>query len=447
MVAENQSVDTQSAQSAAVARWAASGAMAITGRANGPALGPPDGLVPKLDLLEADLRGLSQRLGQGVDVDSLALLAERAAISRLSRQGQISCGGATRLLPAENGWLAISLARPDDFGLLEAWLRCPIEGDPWATVVQQVAAADAYELESWGAELGLPVSALPSEPPVAVTSDLPSGGDGGATEQPHVHAAAPERWELPLRARRLGDAAPCSDVRSLVVADLGSLWAGPLCGSLLGAVGADIWKLESVSRPDGARSGPAEFFDLMNAGKRSVAINLGTEDGRRTLRRIVAAVDVVIEASRPRALDQLGVDRYELVTASRPRVWVALTAHGLEGDGRNRVGFGDDIAVAGGLVAHDHKGPVFCADAVADPLAGLVAATATLRALAIGGAWLLDVDMHNVAAWFAGPTLPVTDRPPAAAPRARPRAGRGPVLGADTDDVLRVVEERLGGGT
>src|SRR5207253_494271 len=82
------------------------------------------------------------------------------------------------------------------------------------------------------------------------------------------------------------------------------------------------------------------------------------------------------EASRPRALEALGIDAAALVR-SGPQVWVSITAYGREGDGRNRVGFGDDVAAAGGAIVED-DGPCFCADALADPLAGMFAAAAVL---------------------------------------------------------------------
>ncbi len=59
--------------------------------------------------------------------------------------------------------------------------------------------------------------------------------------------------------------------------------------------------------------------------------------------------------------------------------------------------FGDDAAVAGGLVARDDQGPCFCADAIADPLTGLAAAVAVLNALGDGGAWVIDASMADIA--------------------------------------------------
>ena len=74
-----------------------------------------------------------------------------------------------------------------------------------------------------------------------------------------------------------------------------------------------------------------------------------------------------------------------------------------------RVAFGDDAAVAGGLVVWDESGPCFCADAVADPLTGLAAAVGVLDALKQRHSVLLDIAMARVAAGFAGPTLDVPD--------------------------------------
>ena len=65
----------------------------------------------------------------------------------------------------------------------------------------------------------------------------------------------------------LGEAAPRPDPAGLIVVDLSALWAGPLCGDLLARAGATVVKVESTQRPDGARRGPAEFFDLLNGRK------------------------------------------------------------------------------------------------------------------------------------------------------------------------------------
>lgn len=63
----------------------------------------------------------------------------------------------------------------------------------------------------------------------------------------------------------------------LLVADLTSMWAGPLCGQLLIRAGATVIKVESPSRQDGTRAGNRAFFDWMNAGKLSYAIDFDRE--------------------------------------------------------------------------------------------------------------------------------------------------------------------------
>jgi hypothetical protein len=390
--------------------------MWLSGRPDGPPLGPPWGLVAKLEATAGLLDAAAQRLDAYVRVDPLELLGQRAAIRGLRRGGTTSCGGSTRLLRARDGWLATTLARPDDAALVAAWLELPSDPeDPWDAIRSAASAASADELTARGRVLGLPVAALPPAPPAG----------------PLPHRLRP--WTT---QRVPGDAPVPMPVRDLRVVELASLWAGPLCGALLARAGAAVVKVESTSRPDGARRGAPAFFDLLNAGKRSVALDLGTREGRDGLRLLVERADVVIEGSRPRALAQLGIDAAAAVS-SGPRVWASITGHGREGPASGWVGFGDDAAVAGGLVCWEGTQPRFCADAVADPIGGLVAATAVLEAVGSGGRHLIDVALARVASAFAGPPsrgqVPSSDirLPSLPAPSAA-----GPALGGHTAVVL-----------
>jgi CoA-transferase family III len=395
---------------AELAAWAASGAMSLTGRSDGDPLGPPRGFVSRLQALGIELCDAARAIGGHLDVQPLALLSERAAIAGLHRRGATSVGGATRLLATAQGWMAISLARPDDVALVPAWLE--LDGppaDPWAAVASAVSTRSAADLVERARLLGLPAAVL-----------------GEAAEDPRS----------PVLRTRIGDASGVADIVPLTVVELGSLWAGPLCGSLLQMAGATVIKVESTARPDGARRGPHEFFDLLNGGKQSVGLDLATTDGARALRNVVARADVVIEASRPRALEQLGIVAADLLAGDGPRAWVSITGHGRDGPARDWVAFGDDAAVAGGLVAGDDAGPVFCADAVADPVAGVVAACAALEAVGSDGRWLVDVALSAVAASLAGSTVPVTGAIDVAEPTARPVIAAGPRLGQDNSELL-----------
>ena len=374
--------------------------MALTGLPDEP-LGPPAGLVEGIDRLARSFPGL----------DALALLGERAALMGLWRRGSTSCGGSCRLLSVADGFMAVSLPRAEDMEAVPAWLELEAVPDSlpamWSAVASELRRRDASEILARAQLLGLPAARV-----------------GESADRVGV-----------LRSS-LGDAPPQPGAGGMVVVDLSALWAGPLCGDLLARAGARVVKVESARRPDGARRGPHEFFDLMNGRKQSVALDLQDRGGIRILHDLVGRADIVIEASRPRALAQLGLDARDLVRTGGPRIWISITGYGRSADAANRVAFGDDAAAAGGLVVWKDRVPLFCADALADPVTGLTAADACLQGLASGGRWLLDVSMSAVSAALTGPTLPASPALRVAQPRARPVGATAPELGADTARVL-----------
>jgi CoA-transferase family III len=381
--------------------------MALTGLPDQP-FGPPEGLVERVEQLGRHLPGL----------DALALLGERAALMGLWRRGAASCGGSCRLLPCADEFMAVSLPRDEDMEMIPAWLE--LDAAPasipaaWSSVAATLRHRDSDVLLQRAQLLGLPVARV-----------------GEAT-----HPGGP-RTRPGVLATQLGEAPPRPDASSTLVIDLSALWAGPLCGDLLAGSGATVIKVESTQRPDGARRGARGFYDLLNGHKRSVALDLQTSRGVGILRALVGRADVVIEASRPRALAQFDLDARDAVAAAGgPQAWVSITGYGRSGEDANRVAFGDDAAAAGGLVTHTENGPLFCADAVADPLTGLAAADACLDKLLSGGRWLLDISMAAVSAELGGPTLLAPSGLTAAEPHARSVTMQAAELGADTAHVL-----------
>jgi hypothetical protein len=294
-----------------------------------------------------------RRLGAAAGVDALDLLDERV---RLMGQAE----RATRLYEALDGWVAVTLARPDDVELVPAWLGT-------SSVEDGIADRTAAEVVARGRLVGLPLAALAERAP-------------GPSYQ----------------ARRVGDAAPLG--RPPVVVDLSSLWAGPLCTRILAEHGARVIKVESATRPDGARRGSPEFFARLHQGKECVTVDFSAA----ALLPLLRSADVVVEGSRPRALEQLGIDAVA-IAADGPRVWLSITGHGRSEPERNWVAFGDDAAVAGGLVDWGTDGrPALAGDALADPLTGIAAAGAVIDLLAQGGRWLVDCSLAGVAAHVAG---------------------------------------------
>ncbi len=408
--------------------WAASGAMALTGYADGPPLLAPAPLATAARAAVDAFRLVAVE-PCAAELDGPALLGERAAILDLHRRGTVSPGGSCRILRAMDGWIAVTLARPDDIRSIPAWLGEGNVEEPWSHVAHRVAARPAAELVERARLLGL-AAAVAVDPA----------------------ADAPPWYRVAARGRSL----PRDPAEVPLVVDLSSLWAGPLCTHLLEQAGARVVKLESTRRPDGARSGPPAFFALLNSGKASVALDFGDASGRRQLRRLLERADIVVESARPRALAQLGVDVESLVERVPGLTWLSLTGHGRREPGAGWIAFGDDAGVAAGLAtatAVEGSPPLFCGDAIADPLAGLHAALAALAHWSAGGGYLLDIALTDVVAHvlaFGTAASPARversgsgfevvvgpQRAPVSPPRARPVRRPARPLGADTARVL-----------
>jgi crotonobetainyl-CoA:carnitine CoA-transferase CaiB-like acyl-CoA transferase len=183
------------------------------------------------------------------------------------------------------------------------------------------------------------------------------------------------------------------------VVDLSALWAGPLCGAVLAAMGAEVTKVESASRPDPTRTSTPDFFRRLNGRKAELRLDFAAPGDRARLRDAIVAADIVLTSARPRAFAGLGLQPAEVFAANPSLVWVAITGYGWTGEAGQRVGFGDDTAAAGGLVRWTAKGePRFAGDALSDPVTGLAAALGALQGLAAGGGVLIDAAMAKAAA-------------------------------------------------
>ena len=347
--------------------WAGSGLMPLTGRVDGPPLAPDVAVVSRLQAMLADRAAPNEPA-----VDLRQLLSGRAAAAGFTRQGERSANGFCRLVRAADGWLSVNLARESDVELLGAlvgrtgpaaasnadqteWALQAIAGQPTATVLERA------EL------LGLPLSAL-AEP--------------GATVRP------------PIVSSPRGEATLARDPGAVTVVNLAALWAGPLVARLLSDDGAQVITAQSSRRLDPSKESQPVFHRWLHRDQAERQFDFAEAGGRAELAQLIRGADVVIEGSRPRALQQLGLGPTEL----RPRpgqVWLSITGYGRDS---GRVAFGDDAAVAGGLVARDRRGPVFAGDALADPVTGVFGYRAVRDALAIGGGQLIDLSMSAAVA-------------------------------------------------
>lgn len=230
---------------------------------------------------------------------------------------------------------------------------------------------------------------------------VPYRGDAIVTNPP---GRAPElgadtgtvQW--PPRSPRLepvaAEALPLSDIR---VADFTAFWAGPFATQFLGALGADVIKVEGVRRPDGMRFSAGRppsweqwwewgpVFLCSNNNKRGTSVELSTDAGRAVALDLIAASDLVIENFSPRVMENFGLE-WAAVHAANPRaVMVRMPAFGLDGPWRDRVGFAQTMEQATGMawMTGHADGPPLIPRGVCDPIAGLHAAFAAVAALVI----------------------------------------------------------------
>ncbi|MEU8909510.1 CoA transferase [Streptomyces mirabilis] len=301
----------------------------------------------------------------GVPVDLPAALFLRARLTGLPLPGRVSAGGSCHLLETADGWAAVNLARPDDLAAVPA-LVALLGGTGTEEPHEAARRAAAADVAAHAQLLGIAAAA---------------------------HGSA-RGTRAPVRAERGGAASPRGPA-GLRIVDFSALWAGPLCARLLGAAGARVVKVESTTRPDGARRGSPAFYRWLHDGHESLVLDFASGAPAE----VVAEADIVIEASRPRALRRLGIHAEEFLAARPGRVWLSITGYGRDED---RIAFGDDAAVAGGLTGLDRAGdPVFLGDALADPVTGVFAAHAVARSLADGGGELLSLSLAACAAALA----------------------------------------------
>jgi len=308
------------------------------------------------------------------------LLYERALLLDLKANGNISPGGSCRLLRCRDGMLVLNLPRESDWELLPAWLQQPVSlmQEDWQRLEDLLLPLPKEALLEQGYALGLAVAAVdcPPKPPENFVDIEPSP------------SSSPTQSSAPRQ-------------RPLVV-DLSPLWAGPLCGYLLTQAGCRVIKVESVQRPDGARQGNQKFYRLLNQGKESLALDFRNAEDIVRLQKLIDCADIVIEGSRPRALQNLGIDAEACVRSGRGLVWVSITGYGRDETSANRVGFGDDAAAAAGLSATAHEATgewLMVGDAIGDPLTGIHAALAAWQSLQRGGNELLALSLQGVIAY------------------------------------------------
>jgi crotonobetainyl-CoA:carnitine CoA-transferase CaiB-like acyl-CoA transferase len=189
----------------------------------------------------------------------------------------------------------------------------------------------------------------------------------------------------------------------VVVLELGEVYAAPFAGKLLADLGADVIKIESLPGGDPGRAMPpfarrpapgasacdaSLMFAWLNAGKRSVALNLKTETGRKLLKGLLAKADIFLHSLRPMEIEAIGMSFPSLHAEFSRLVVTAVTPFGQTGPYRNRKAYSSTALHSTGASWYTPQH----VDSLDDPplslpgrptavMGGLAAATGSLTAL------------------------------------------------------------------
>lgn len=171
------------------------------------------------------------------------------------------------------------------------------------------------------------------------------------------------------------------------VLDLTRVRAGPTCVRQLADWGADVVKVELPPSADAAQlGGPRSGFDFQNLhrNKRSLSLNLKTNEGLRIFRELARKADVIVENYRPDVKHRLGID-YETLSADNPGlIYASISGFGQDGPYAGRPGFDQIAQGLGGLMSitgEPGRGPMRVGIPIADLTAGMFAVQGILVAL------------------------------------------------------------------
>jgi crotonobetainyl-CoA:carnitine CoA-transferase CaiB-like acyl-CoA transferase len=179
---------------------------------------------------------------------------------------------------------------------------------------------------------------------------------------------------------------PCA---GFTVLDFSTMVSGPLCGQNLGDLGADVIKIESLGGDTARWLGPPEraglngFFTQLNRNKRSIALDLKSEQGRGIAQQLGRAADVVIENFRPGVADRLGIG-YEQLSENNPGlVYISISGFGPDGPYAGQPVY--DLVIQGMSGMMPIQGgdgpPEMLKSVIADKNAAITAASSALAAL------------------------------------------------------------------
>ena len=204
-------------------------------------------------------------------------------------------------------------------------------------------------------------------------------------------------------------------LQGLKVLELGHIIAGPTAGQILGDMGADVIKVETVDGGDQARKAPGEsvaMFYMLNRNKRSIALDLKSPGGREAFFALARNTDLVVDNFAHGAIERLGIG-YDVVSATNPRlIWLSIKGF-LPGPAEDRPMLDELAQMAGGLafMTGPEGTPMRAGASIIDingAAYGVIAALAALRQRDVETgkgqhitSGLYETVVYSVAQWMA----------------------------------------------
>lgn len=219
-----------------------------------------------------------------------------------------------------------------------------------------------------------------------------------------------------------------SSLKGIRVLDASQIMAGPYCTMVLADMGAEIIKIEKMNGGDDSRqmgpfvNGESTCFFQINRNKKSIALNLKTEEGKEIFYRLASNSDVFVENFRPGVTQSLGINYEKLKKINPGLIYCSISGYGQTGPDANKGGF--DLVAQGlsgimSMTGEPEGRPLKSGVAIYDIGAGLTAAYSVLAAYIhkqnTGKGQHLDISLAEVglpwfawesAAYFAEGTLP-----------------------------------------
>ncbi len=292
----------------------------------------------------------------------------------------------------DGGWVRPHITFPQHRAGFMRLLGLPEETTDKETFAKAYRAWNAQDLESAAAEAGLPASALRSfaqwdaHPQSAVTAAQPLIRLEKIGEAPPI--------PLPKDGTR-----PLQGIRAL---DLTRIIAGPVCGRVLAAHGADVLAVSAAHLPF-----VRQLVIDTNRGKRACNLDLRTEQAR--FAELLRDADMLVQGYRPGALQSLGFGPQEAADLKPGIIYASLSAYGPEGPWAGRRGFDSLVQTATGfnLAEAEAAGettpkelPSQALDHASGYLLALGMLTALQRRATEGGSWHVYVSLARTGHWL-----------------------------------------------